>query len=184
MSCADPLVPTKQEGHDFSRASDRALWRSASAAEGSWRRILVRWLKFNAVGGLGIGVQFAVLLTLKSGLHLNYLLATAIAVEITVLHNFFWHERYTWADRVLRSWKRSLPRLLRFNLTTGGVSVAGNLALMKLLAGLGHMNYLAANGIAIAVCSLANFLLSEEWVFAKKRAESRNVRHKLARWHE
>jgi hypothetical protein len=27
------------------------------------------------------------------------------------------------------------------------------------------MNYLAANGIAIVLCSLANFLVSDEWVF-------------------
>src|ERR1700686_265020 len=110
-----------------------------------------RWLKFNAVGGLGIGVQLAVLLTLKSGFHLSYLPATALAVEAAVLHNFLWHERYTWADRVQPSWKKSPPRLLRFNLTTGGVSIAGNLALMKLTVDFGHMNYLVANGVAIAL---------------------------------
>lgn len=27
------------------------------------------------------------------------------------------------------------------------------------------MNYLLANAIAITLCSLANFLVSEEWVF-------------------
>ena len=129
------------------------------------RRITLRWLKFNAVGGLGIGVQLAVLLGLKSGFHLGYLLATALAVEAAVLHNFLWHERYTWADRVQPSWRKSLPRLLRFNLTTGGVSIAGNLVLMKVMVGLGHVNYLAANAVAIALCSLVNFLLSEEWVF-------------------
>jgi putative flippase GtrA len=129
--------------------------------------LTLRWFKFNAVGGLGIGVQLAVLLGLKSGFHLSYLLATAVAVEAAVVHNFLWHERYTWADRVQPSWRKSLPRLLRFNLTTGGVSMAGNLALMKVMIGLGHMNYLVANGIAIALCSLVNFLVSEEWVFEK-----------------
>lgn len=131
------------------------------------RRLTLRWLKFNAVGALGIGVQLAVLLTLKSGFHLNYLLTTALAVEAAVLHNFLWHERYTWADRVERSWSKSLPRLLRFNLTTGGVSITGNLGLTKLMVDLGHVNYLAANGIAIVLCSLANFLVSERWVFEK-----------------
>ena len=60
----------------------------------------MRWLKFNLVGGFGIVVQLAALLGLKSGLHLGYLPATALAVEAAVIHNFFWHERYTWADRV------------------------------------------------------------------------------------
>jgi len=139
------------------------------------RRTVLRWLKFNAVGALGIGVQLAVLLTLKSGFHLSYLPATALAVEAAVLHNFLWHERYTWADRVQPSWKKSLPRLLRFNLTTGGVSIAGNLALMKLTVDFGHMNYLVANGVAIALSSLANFLVSEVWVFAKSQNQRARV---------
>jgi putative flippase GtrA len=127
--------------------------------------ILTRWLKFNAVGGIGIMVQLAALLGLEGGFHLGYLPATAIAVEVAVIHNFLWHERYTWRERVRPAWSKSLPRLLRFNLTTGAVSIGGNLALMKLLVGLGHMNYLLANGAAIAICSLANFLISEAWVF-------------------
>jgi len=144
---------------------------------GARRETALRWLKFNLVGGLGIALQLAVLLCLKSGLHLNYLLATALAVEAAVVHNFIWHERYTWADRVQRSWRRSLPRLLRFNLTTGGVSIAGNLALMKLMVGPGHLNYLIANSVAIAVCSLLNFLVSEELVF---EAEAKNDHNSLA----
>lgn len=132
---------------------------------GAWRGTALRWLKFNLVGGLGIAVQLAVLVGLKRGFHLNYLLATALAVEIAVVHNFLWHERYTWADRVQPSWCKSLPRLLRFNLTNGEVSIVGNLALMKVLVGPGHVNYLIANGIAIALCSLVNFAVSEEWVF-------------------
>ena len=140
-------------------------------------RALHRWLKFNLVGALGIAVQLTVLLVLNSGFHLNYLLATALAVETAVIHNFLWHERYTWADRVHPSWQKSPPRLLRFNLVAGGVSIAGNLALMKIMAGFGHVNYLLANAIAIASCSLLNFLVSEEWIFD---AEVTNVQGKLA----
>jgi len=161
---------------------------------------LTRWGKFNLVGAIGIGVQFSALFLLKSVLHLDYLAATAIAVEAAVLHNFVWHERFTWVDRI---WvdrirvdrissdrigagtserdpgpaKTTLPlsrmgrscgsfrRLWRFHLANGTVSVLGNLTLMKVLVGVGHMNYLLANMIAIAVCSLANFLMSDQWVF-------------------
>jgi putative flippase GtrA len=136
---------------------------------------LLRWCKFNFVGAIGIAVQFAALFLLKSVLHFNYLAATAIAVEAAVVHNFVWHEQFTWADRVKSDrvksdrmqspWRQSLPRLLRFNLANGAVSILGNLALMKVMVGQGHMNYLLANAIAIALCSLANFLVSNEWVF-------------------
>jgi len=128
---------------------------------------LVRWCKFNLVGGIGIGVQFGVLFAVKSVLGLNYMLATAIAVEAAVIHNFAWHEQFTWADRVDPSCERSLLRLLRFNTTSGAISIIGNLALMKAMVAEGHMNYLLANGIAIALCSLANFLVSDGWVFSE-----------------
>lgn len=127
--------------------------------------IFLRWCKFNFVGGIGIGVQFAALFFLRSVMGFDYLLATAIAVEAAVVHNFVWHEQFTWADRVESSWRTSVPRLVRFNLTTGAVSILGNLALMRVMVGEGHMNYLVANGIAIALCSIANFLVSEQWVF-------------------
>jgi putative flippase GtrA len=134
---------------------------------------LVRWCKFNLVGGIGMGVQFAALFLLKGVLHFNYLAATAIAVEAAVVHNFVWHEQFTWADRtnsdgVQTKWCRSLLRLLRFNLTNGVVSILGNLALMKVMVGQGHMNYLLANAIAITLCSVANFLVSETWVFERE----------------
>jgi putative flippase GtrA len=141
----------------------------------AWRKTRktgVRWLKFNAVGGIGIAVQLAVLLGLKGGFHLNYLLATTLAVEAAVVHNFIWHERYTWADRSQPSWRKSLPRFMRFNLTTGAVSIAGNLALMRIMIGMGHMNYLVANGIAIALCSVANFLVSDGFVFEERSPPS------------
>jgi putative flippase GtrA len=128
---------------------------------------LARWLKFNFVGGIGIGVQFAALFVLKGLAHLDYLAATAIAVEAAIVHNFVWHEQFTWSDRVNASWRDSFLRFVRFNLTTGGVSILGNLLLMKMLVGGCHVNYLVANAIAIALCSIANFLVSDNWVFGR-----------------
>ena len=123
---------------------------------------LVRWLKFNAVGAIGIAVQLAVLTLLKSGLGLNYLLATGFAVEATVLHNFLWHERFTWSDRRTQT---SLERLVKFNLTTGGLSILGNVIAMKLLVELAGVNYLLANLLSIAACSIVNFFVADRAIF-------------------
>jgi putative flippase GtrA len=144
-----------------------AITTAADSSKRGAPSTFVRWCKFNLVGGMGIGVQFATLFLLKSVLHFDYLLATAIAVEAAVVHNFVWHEQFTWADRVQPSSRRSWPRLLRFNLTNGAVSIVGSLALVKVMVGFGHMNYLLGNGIAITLCSAANFLVSEEWVFGE-----------------
>jgi putative flippase GtrA len=125
----------------------------------------IRWLKFNGVGALGIVVQLACLAILKDGLHLHYLLATGLAVEIAVLHNFIWHERFTWKDRSGGPVRERLQRLLRFHLGNGLISIAGNLALMGLFVGMLQMRVLFANAIAIAVCSLLNFAVGEWFVF-------------------
>ncbi len=129
----------------------------------SWRSTGVRWLKFNAVGGAGIVVQLAVLAVLKSGLHLDYLVATGLAVEAAVIHNFLWHERFTWADR---AGEASFLRFVKFNLTTGLFSIVGNLVVMKALVGWAGVNYLVANGITIAACSVVNFVVSDRVVFS------------------
>jgi putative flippase GtrA len=129
----------------------------------SWRSTAVRWLKFNAVGGVGIVVQLAVLAVLKSGLRVDYLVATGLAVEAAVIHNFLWHERFTWADR---AGEPSFLRFVKFNLTTGLFSIVGNLLVMKALVGWAGVNYLVANGITIAACSVVNFVVSDRVVFS------------------
>lgn len=122
-------------------------------------------MKFNAVGGLGIVVQLATLAVFRSWLKLDYLLATGLAVEIAVIHNFLWHERFTWADRPPARLVQSLVRLAKFNAGNGAVSIVGNLVLMRLLVGELEFNYVVSNLVAIVVCSLLNFLLSDRFVF-------------------
>ena len=139
-----------------------------SAREDSTDSGFVRWLKFNAVGAVGIGVQLAALGLLTLVLKVNYLLATGLAVEAAVLHNFIWHEAFTWADR---RGANCLMRLLKFNLTTGVFSIAGNLALTNILADSG-INYIAANAISISLCSVINFFLNDRFVFAHCRTAS------------
>ena len=129
---------------------------------------LRRWLKFNAVGAIGIGVQLAALAILKGLLRLPYLTATALAVEAAVLHNFVWHERWTWKDR-RQAGGSVLSRLVRFHLGNGLVSIAVNLVAMRLLVGRLHMQYLIANTLAIAAGSLANFFISDLLVFRRAR---------------
>ena len=131
------------------------------------RRTFVRWLKFNAVGGLGIVVQLASLSLLISVAGVDYLLATALAVESAVLHNFIWHERYTWADRRSVSLADTALRLLRFNLSNGLISIVGNLLLMRLFAGHLHVPYLIANVLTIASCALLNFVAADRLVFSE-----------------
>lgn len=131
----------------------------------SWSALALRWVKFNAVGAAGILVQLAALWALVHVAGINYLVATALAVEIAVLHNFVWHERFTWRDRASVTRRESFGRLVRFNLTNGGLSILGNVILMRALVGRFRIPLLAANLATIAICSVANFLVSHRFVF-------------------
>jgi putative flippase GtrA len=53
----------------------------------------------------------------------------------------------------------------KFNTSNGLVSLAGNLLIMRVLVGQFHLNYVIANLIAVATCSIVNFLLSDRFVF-------------------
>jgi putative flippase GtrA len=127
--------------------------------------LIRRWTAFNVVGAGGVLVQLAVLAVLVRVFEWHYLQATAFAVEAAILHNFAWHQCWTWKDRPPATWQSSAARLVRFNALNGGISLAGNLALMTVLTGVLRLDPIAANGLAIAACSLANFAASERLVF-------------------
>jgi putative flippase GtrA len=129
-------------------------------------RSFVRWWKFNLVGAMGMVVQLGLLALMGRWAREHSLGATAVAIEVTLLHNFAWHVHYTWRDR--REASTVGAQLARFHLSNGLVSMLGNLTLMWVLVkGMG-VPVLAANGVAILCCSLVNFGLGENWTFAGK----------------
>ena len=125
-------------------------------------KTLVRWLRFNLVGTVGLVLQLGVLAAWNSLSPAHYLLASAVAVELALVHNFFWHRRYTWRER------EAAHPFVRFQVANGSVSVLGNLGLMRILVGKEHLPLIVANLIAISCCSLANFCLGDSWVFAQR----------------
>ena len=116
-----------------------------------------RWLRFNAVGILGAGVQLAVL-ALMLRLHVHYLLATGIAIEAAVLHNYVWHRYWTWAGHAGSLW--------RFHASNGLISLVSNLLLMRLFTGSMRLPPLPSNLAAITITSFLNYALASKWVFA------------------
>jgi putative flippase GtrA len=126
------------------------------------REIFQRWAKFGAVGATGIVVQALMLVFFLHVIGLHYLAATALAVEASVLHNFVWHRKWTWADRPQTC---VALMLVRFNLTSGMMSLIGNLVLMFIFVNQVGLNAYAANVITIAICSLINFTLADRFVF-------------------
>jgi putative flippase GtrA len=123
--------------------------------------------KFALVGAIGIVVQLAALEALTI-LGLHYLWATSLAVEAAVMHNFMWHQRFTWSDRGALHLPEAGVRLLRFHLSNGAISILGSLLLMRWLVGRFGMSLLVTNLLTIAACSVGNFLASDRWVFLSR----------------
>src|ERR1700694_1499876 len=97
---------------------------------------MIHFIRFNVVGVFGFVLQSGALFVLTHGAHpFGYLLATAAAVELAVLNNFVWHQRWTWRDRPSATTGETLRRLAKFNLTNGAVSITGNLIFMSILVG-------------------------------------------------
>ena len=126
---------------------------------------LCRWVKFNAVGAVGFCIQLGALWLFIVALRFSSLVATALAVETAVVHNFVWHQFLTWKDRSSEKRYDWLKRLFAFNLTNGAVSLAGNLFFAWLIIGRQRIWLLAANLFAIAFCSAINFVLSDKLIF-------------------
>ena len=141
---------------------------------------MMRWLKFNAVGAMGMAVQIT---TLAVGVHLlelHYILATVLAVEAALLHNFVWHVTWTWPAHTGLH-RRPLRSLLYFQLISGTVSIAGNTGFMWILVATAQLEPVLANLICIGACSLVNFAACSRFVFSLPVASSAFTRHGNAR---
>ena len=148
--------------------------------------MLIRFLRFNVVGAMGVAVQIAALALLVSGAGMHYFPATAIAIELSVLHNFLWHERWTWRDRTGTNAERKVQgagrrcggvpgRLVAFHAGNGLLSMSGSLILMPVLVGWLGLHYIAANLATIAATGLFNFVLGDRVIFregGRPRAEA------------
>ncbi len=127
---------------------------------------MLHWIKFNLVGVLGFALQTGVLFVLTHATpQVSYLLATATAVELAVLNNFVWHQRWTWRDRPSSTTKETLRRLVKFNFTSGLFSIIGNLVFMSIFIGRLGLPVGLANLASVAACSIVSFVLADRIAF-------------------
>jgi putative flippase GtrA len=125
-----------------------------------------RLAAFVTVGAVGFGLQLWLLLWLTRVMHWPYLVATLFAVEAAIVHNFLWHEHWTWSDRPRTELLR--VRFVRFLCGTGLTSLAGNVVVTMAGVELMHLPEAAANALAVGVTSAANYLVADRWVFNRK----------------
>ncbi len=122
----------------------------------------MRWMKFSVVGMAGVAVQLSGLWFFARGLGIPAIVSTAMAVEVALLHNFAWHEAWTWPCLPVEG---RLRRLLRFHAANGFVSLVSNAVFTWLFTECLGMPLLVSNLGAIGVTALLNFFLANQWVF-------------------
>jgi putative flippase GtrA len=127
---------------------------------------LTRWA---LVAVFGFGVQTAVLLLLVHAAGLHYLPALALAVTSAIVHNFVWHERWTWADRPAARAGTRVARFVRFTSVAALVSLAGGVALAALLIEWLHVPLAIANLATVLVLGLLNFAGADRLAFIPER---------------
>jgi putative flippase GtrA len=118
-------------------------------------------LRFAVVGGAGALVNSAALFTLYHWAGLPLLVASGIAVELAVVHNYLLNDRWTFALHT-----PSAGRFVKFNISVlGGLAV--NVVLVWSLVRAG-MHLLLANCLGISAAFAVNFACSTGWVWGRR----------------
>ena len=118
---------------------------------------------------MGSVVQTGMMYLGRDVLGWHYLLATVAAVEVTLAHNFTWHERWTWGTSGQPNWG---ARALKYQLGTGTMAMMANLFAAELLVGRMGLPTLAATPLAIVSSGMINFLIGQFVVFKQVKCSS------------
>src|SRR5579884_1765401 len=121
-----------------------------------WNRLF----RFGMVGLTGVAVNLICVQLLFGHLHWPPLLASAAAVELSVVNNFLWNNWWTFGQRTI-----SPIRFARFNLASLGGLVITSIVFTVLVQRLAVF-YLLADLIAIGIATAWNFTASVFWTWA------------------
>ena len=138
-----------------------------------------RFARFLAVGASGVVVNLGVLALLAGALQVREVLASAIAIEVSILWNFGLNNAFTYRDRNARASAGLIERAIRFNaVSLVGLGVQlGTFVLLRVLLlhglereSLGVLRY-PAQCAGIALATFWNFAgnLRFTWRQAKAR---------------
>lgn len=121
-----------------------------------------RILKFGIVGLSGVGVNMGILFVLTDYIHIPYLISSILAIEISIISNFFLNDLWTWKDRIK---KKYLYRIIQYHISVGITAIFVNWLILLLLTEIFGVYYLLSNLIGIALGTAVNYILNDIWTF-------------------
>ncbi len=158
------------------------------ALQPSWLRRLAAWrfARFGTVGALGTVVNLVVLWLGQEWLlariepaSLRLSLALAVSIAVSTVHNFFWNRAWTWADR-REAQVESEPLLQQFGRYALACWFGILLQFILTRALADSMHYLLAAALAIALASVANYVVNDLWTFGRELRAAPSRRMRLA----
>ncbi|HOJ49649.1 MAG TPA: GtrA family protein [Spirochaetota bacterium] len=122
-----------------------------------------RFIKFSIVGFNGILVNMSIFFVLNEVAKFYYKISSLIAIEVSIITNFFLNYYWTWGDRINESF---IKKFLRFHLIAFLAGFINYIVLLFLVSHLNFNKYLA-NLCGIGLGFLVNFSLNHFWNFKK-----------------
>ena len=122
-----------------------------------------RFIKFSIVGFSGILVNMSIFFVLNEVAKFYYKISSLIAIEVSIITNFFLNYYWTWGDRINESF---IKKFLRFHLIAFLAGFINYIVLLFLVSHLNFNKYLA-NLCGIGLGFLVNFSLNHFWNFKK-----------------
>ncbi len=120
-----------------------------------------RFQKFLVVGAVGLGVNQGVLLLLHEGFGSHLVLASTVAILVSMIVTFLLNEYWTWHDRSGGPLAHRMAKYFPINL----IGLVINVLILKTLVAETGMNYLIANLFGAGAAAIWNFFLNNHFTW-------------------
>jgi dolichol-phosphate mannosyltransferase len=124
-----------------------------------------RFLKFCLVGASGVLVNMFFFWLFYKKLGIFSLFSSFLAIQIAVLNNFLWNDKWTWREKRKPGIEQFFIRLGKFALSSNLTSASANLLGVWIFLNLLGWNYLVSNLLGIGLGVILNFLANHYWTY-------------------
>lgn len=131
--------------------------------------LIIQWknlFRFALVGASGAVINLLILWVLTELGHLFYLQSALIAIEISILWNFFFNTKLTFNYKFKNS-SFFLYAALKYHMTSF-VGILINLSVLLSLTELININYIISEAIAIFLAFGVNYILSISYIWRER----------------
>jgi putative flippase GtrA len=135
-------------------------WSERLVAPASRRRLS----RFFLVGALAAGLQTGLLWVFVEWADLYYLLASVVAIEITIIGQYVANNAWTFRDRTHSDRRSFLSGLVRTNIVRGS-AIPIQTGLLFAFVRFGGLMYIIANGVAILISGVYRYVLDSRWTW-------------------